>query len=157
MVRPIVSTPDKLDGKPHLEGTSITVEEVKSYWRQRGVYGAQARERFPELSENELAAAIMYDPKPAYVPEFEYVAEDAGPPRRRFFLWNDGDDWAGACEDVAEDGTATPLADWFYENYQRHLVLVHARRYASGPLKWRDCETGEAVEVGSTGLAQKKD
>jgi uncharacterized protein (DUF433 family) len=143
MTRPIVTDPEKFGGEPFIEGTSTTVAEVQAYWKQKGVYAAEIRRRFPELSEAELGAAVTY--APYQEPEFSFVAESEGPPRRSLQIWSSPPGWMFQWKDVVPDLGARPGFDTWEETWDR--VLLYPEQYAPKAIVWRDERSGEVVDI----------
>lgn len=131
MTRPIVTDPDKFDGEPFVEGTSITVAEVQAYWKQNGVYAAEIRRRFPELSESELGAAVTY--APPREPEFCFVAEWDGPPARRLWLTSLSTGWEFSYQDIVPDrGQPVEGGDYWEDSWDQ--ILLYPEKYAAKDL-----------------------
>lgn len=152
MTRPIVTDPDKFGGAPSIEGTSITVAEVQAYWEQKGVYAAEIRRRFPELSEAELGAAVIY--RPHQEPEFSFVAEAEGPPRRRLYIASSPPGWEFAYDNITRDGDAQPGWDIWEEEWQN--ILRYPPKYADREIEWRDVKTNEPVDIYAVRPEQKR-
>ncbi|QGZ96750.1 DUF433 domain-containing protein [Terricaulis silvestris] len=143
MTRPIITDPAKFDGQPFVEGTSITVTEVQEYWRQPGVYAHEVRRRFPELSESELGAAVTY--APSEEPEFSFVADSEGPPKRCLRIWSAPPGWMFACDDVVEGTGPRPGFDTWEDSWER--VLLYPEQYAPKDVVWRDERSGAIVDI----------
>lgn len=56
----IVATPGTRSGKPRIDGTRITVQDVMEYLRG-GMTPAELIEEFDALTEDNIAACIAYD------------------------------------------------------------------------------------------------
>ncbi|MFC5344555.1 DUF433 domain-containing protein [Brevundimonas staleyi] len=143
MARSIVSIPEKFGGAPHVEGTDLTIAEVQAYWSQPGIYAAQIRERFPELSEAELGAAVTWaEPKD---PKHHFIAERSEPSRQRFTICGEAGDWSVLIETLDEDGAVFSSKDYW------EATLEDALRYFQEDglenLAWTDAETGLSVDL----------
>lgn len=143
MGRPIVTDPNKFDGAPHIEGTLITVAQVQEYWRRPRIGAQQARSRFPELTEDELGAAVTY--APPREPDFAFVAESQGPPRRRIHIWSEQVGWMFSYDDLNADGVEQPGWDTWEETWDR--ILLYPNQYAPASIVWRDEKSGEVVDI----------
>ncbi|WP_395646492.1 DUF433 domain-containing protein [Terricaulis sp.] len=142
-MRPIVCDPGKFDGAPHVEGTSFTVAEIKAYWSGPGVTAVDIRRRFPDLSETELGAAVTYAPRRD--PQFVFVAESEGPPRRRLHIRDEAVGWRFACDEIDANGDAQPRWDTWEEDWDR--ILLYPPEYAPSGIVWRDADTGAVVDI----------
>lgn len=142
-MRPIVSDPKKFGGALHIEGTSVTVDEVQNFWAGRGVSAADARRRFPDLSEAELGAAVTY--RPPYEPRFAFVAESDGPPRRRLHIWSELHGWGFAFGEIDANDEERPGRDNWEETWER--ILLYPPEYAPKDIEWRDARTDEVVDI----------
>ncbi|WP_271084017.1 DUF433 domain-containing protein [Brevundimonas sp. NIBR11] len=110
MPRSIVCIPEKFGGGPHIEGTDRTIAEVQTFWGQPGVHADQLRQRFPELSEAEIGAAVAWvEPKD---PTYLFVAEGLGPSPQRFTICGDTGDWAVLIENLDADGVVRSSQDY---------------------------------------------
>jgi len=79
-----------------------------------------------------------------------FVAEDAGPPRRRLYIYYEGlvgatappRGWRFVCE---EEGTDEPLRstweEWFFE------ILRYPPKFASASLDWRRASDQQRVDL----------
>lgn len=145
MRRQIICLPECFGGAPHIEGTDVTVQEVQEYWRQPGIGAVEARSRFPQLSESELGAAVTYvEPRE---PRYEFIAQDEGPPRRRFYIegGDEGEGWRGGFDAIDQGGLESPGMDWWEETFSQ--IIRYPEGYASKPLQWADAKSGEMVDL----------
>jgi len=144
MARPIIRDPAKFDGAPHIEGTTITIDEIQEYWRQPGVGAVDIRKRYPNLTEAELGAAVTYR-EPAE-PPYSFEAEYEGPPRRGLYIWGgDESGWAFAWNDLDGEGTYRSGGDNWEETYE--AILRYPEVYAPRNVVWRDVRSGEIVDI----------
>jgi hypothetical protein len=141
-----------------VRGTQRTVAEIQAFWKKSGVYAAQIREAFPDLTEAQLGAAITWAPAPLI--EHSFVAESGGPPRRRLYIWsersahNDERSFSGWCfayDDMDDAGEWKPGWDSWEETYER--ILLYPPEYAPRDITWRDEESGEVVNIYTLDLA----
>ncbi|MGA0546434.1 DUF433 domain-containing protein [Brevundimonas sp. VNH65] len=143
MARAVVSIPEKFGGAPHIEGTDLTIAEVQAYWRQPGIYAAHIRERFPELSEAELGAAVTWAaPKD---PQHHFIAERFEPSRQRFAIYGEAGDWSVLIESVDEDGAVFSSEDYWEATLED--ALRYFREDALENLKWTDAQSGLSVDL----------
>jgi len=150
MKRAIVSSPDKLGGLPHLEGTSLTIAALQAYWRQPGVGAAQMREQFPELTEAELGAAVTYaEPQE---PQFSFSAEISGPPRKRLHIYGEPGNWMFVRDDIDAEEPASAGWDVWEESYA--AILRYPVDHAPRDIVWRDDRSGQIADIYSLALAE---
>ena len=150
MKRPIVSSPDKLGGLPHIEGTSLTIAELQAYWGQPGVGAARMRERFPELTEAELGTAVTYaEPRE---PEFSFSAEISGPPRKRLHIYGEPGNWMFVRDDIDADQSAPSGWDVWEESFA--AILRYPVDHAPRDIVWRNDRSGEIVDVYALNFAE---
>ncbi|MBX9460333.1 MAG: DUF433 domain-containing protein [Brevundimonas sp.] len=150
MKRPIVSSPEKLGGLPHIEGTSHTIAELQTCWRRPGVGAAEMRERFPELTEAELGAAVTYaEPQE---PEHSFSAEISGPPRKRLHIYGEPGNWMFVREDI--DANETGSAGWDVWEESFSAIIRYPLDQAHREVVWRNDRSGEIVDIYSLDLAE---
>lgn len=143
MNRPIVSLPDKFDGVAHIEGTSLTITELQTYWRRPGVGAVQMRERFPELTEAELGAAVTYaEPQE---PGHSFSAEAVGPPRRRLQIYGEPGNWMFVRNDIDADDAVFTGWDVWEDSFT--AILRYPTDHAPRDVVWRDDRSGEVVDI----------
>lgn len=139
--RPIIRDPALFGGEPHIEGTAHTIASLQAFWRRPGVGAETMRRQFPDLSEAELGAAVTWtEPRQ---PDFAFVADDPGPPRRRYHLWSEPSGWMFVFEIVDANGDDRPGYDVWEESWDAIL------RYPPAHLVWRDAKTGDTVAIRS--------
>jgi len=148
----IVTEEGVLNGEPHVRGTLRTVSEVQAIWRKPGVYAAQIREAFPDLTEAQLGAAVTWAPAPLIAHCFR--AESKGPPRRQLYVWSERsaqDDersfngWCFAYDEMDDSGVWKPGRDSWEETYKG--ILLYPPEYAPHDVLWRDEDTGQVVDI----------
>jgi hypothetical protein len=86
-----------------------------------------------------------------------FVAEQIGPPRRRYWIARDPDPadgppnsvrgWAFIYDELGPDGQWTPGWDTWEESFCE--ILRYPPEYATEPLLWRRESTGDAVDLTS--------
>lgn len=145
MKRPIVSVPEKFGGELHIEGTSLTISELQSYWRQAGVGAAQMRDRFPELTESELGAAVTYaEPQE---PEFSFSADVTGHPKKRLHIYGAPGNWMFVRNDV--DGDKSEFTGWDVWEASFEAIIRYPAEHGPLDIIWRDDRSGDIVDLHS--------
>lgn len=142
MARPIICDPALFGGRPHIEGTAYEISDLQAVWRLPGVGAVQMKQRFPDLTDKELGAAVTW--AESSQPKHEFVAEWNGPPARRLSIWGEARNWMFECEDTS--GGATPNDVDFWEGSFKR-ILAYPEVYASRDLVWKDSHTGQVVDI----------
>jgi uncharacterized protein (DUF433 family) len=148
----IATDPDRFEGRPYVRDTHWTVAEIQEVWRKAGIYAAQIRAAFPDLTEAQLGAAVTWAPEA--VVDQSFVAEWEGPPRRKLYLRHERnalDDerqfagWMFEVRDFDEAGEEQPRWDNWEESLRE--ILRYPELYAPRDLIWRDETTDAIVDV----------
>ncbi len=158
LVRRIVEDPRKLDGAPHIRGTKFTIAEIQAAWAERGVYLAEMYERFRGLKPDDLEAALFHSTAPVetVTAEFDhYVAEWAGPPRRKLYMWRDdpvacapaASGWHLIVNEFDDDGTELTAYILWEETFA--AISLHPHDYVPHETVWRDAKSGEVIDIDS--------
>jgi uncharacterized protein (DUF433 family) len=143
MPRPIICDESKFDGLPHIEGTNVTVDDVQAFWRRPGVGAREIRAQFPQLTEAELGAAVIYAPPRA--PAYCYVADVGGAPRRRMRIWSEESGWMFLVEEISENGVEHPAFDTWEESWEE--ILRYPEAHAARDAIWREERSGKVVDI----------
>ena len=145
MNRPIVSIPEKFGGEPHIEGTSLTISELQTYWRQAGIGAVQMRDRFPELTESELGAAVTYvEPQE---PEYSFSAEVTGRLGKKLHIYGEPGNWMFVRNDTDSEGSE--LTGWDVWEPSFEAITRYPADHGPADITWRDDRSGDIVDIHS--------
>lgn len=89
-------------------------------------------------------------------PRRSFVADWLGPPRRRFYLWQDPpipndapkyirSGWGFAVSQFDTEGREQPFLDFWEETYRE--ILMYPPEYAPREIEWHDEFSGKVVDI----------